>query len=226
MGELFTFFGVISENHTYLFLSHMLLTALIVIMLAKTATKNLKVVPGGTQNLMEAYLQGVIAMGSDVMGREKALRYMPLVATLGLFIGIANLIGVIPGFEAPSAFLDFTLALALIVFVYYNFEGIRRNGVVDYFAHFMGPVWWLAWLMFPIEIVSHISRIISLSFRLFGNVKGDDMFLMVMLMLAPWLLPMIPFALLSFMALLQAFIFMMLTYVYLGGAVTLHEESL
>jgi F-type H+-transporting ATPase subunit a len=226
VGELFTFFGVISENHTYLFLAHMLLTALIVVMLAKMATKNLKVVPSGTQNLMEAYLQGVIAMGADVMGREKALRYLPLVATLGLFIGIANLIGVIPGFEAPSAFLDFTLALALIVFVYYNFEGIRRNGVVDYFKHFMGPVWWLAWLMFPIEIVSHISRIISLSFRLFGNVKGDDMFLMVMLMLAPWLLPMIPFALLAFMALLQAFIFMMLTYVYLGGAVTLHEESL
>ncbi|MEJ2500295.1 MAG: F0F1 ATP synthase subunit A [Campylobacterales bacterium] len=226
MGELFTFFGVISENHTYLFMSHMLLTALIVIMLAKMATKNLKVVPAGTQNLMEAYLQGVAAMGTDVMGREKAMRYLPLVATLGLFIGIANLIGVIPGFEAPSAFLDFTLALALIVFIYYNFEGIRRNGVVEYFKHFMGPVWWLAWLMFPIEIVSHISRIVSLSFRLFGNVKGDDMFLMVMLMLAPWLLPMIPFALLSFMALLQAFIFMMLTYVYLGGAVTLHEESL
>jgi len=226
VGELFTFFGVISENHAYLFLSHMLLTALIVLMLAKMATKNLKVVPNGTQNLMEAYLQGVIAMGADVMGREKALRYLPLVATLGLFIGIANLIGVIPGFEAPSAFLDFTLALALIVFVYYNFEGIRRNGVVEYFKHFLGPVWWLAWLMFPIEIVSHISRIISLSFRLFGNVKGDDMFLMVMLMLAPWLLPMIPFALLAFMALLQAFIFMMLTYVYLGGAVTLHEESL
>ena len=226
MGELFTFFGVIGHNHTYLFLAHMFLTALIVVMLAKMATKNLKVVPSGTQNLMEAYLQGVAAMGADVMGREKALRYMPLVATLGLFIGIANLIGVIPGFEAPSAFLDFTLALALIVFIYYNFEGIRRNGVVDYFKHFMGPVWWLAWLMFPIEIVSHISRIVSLSFRLFGNVKGDDMFLMVMLMLAPWLLPMIPFALLAFMALLQAFIFMMLTYVYLGGAVTLHEESL
>lgn len=226
MGELFTFFGVISENHSYLFLAHMLLTALIVLMLAKMATKNLKLVPAGTQNLMEAYLQGVAAMGSDVMGREKALRYLPLVATLGLFIAIANLIGVVPGFEAPTAFLDFTLALALIVFVYYNFEGIRRNGVIDYFKHFMGPVWWLAWLMFPIEIVSHISRIISLSFRLFGNIKGDDMFLMVMLMLAPWLLPMIPFALLAFMALLQAFIFMILTYVYLGGAVTLHEESL
>ena len=226
MGELFTFFGVISENHAYLFLAHMLLSALIVIMLAKIATKNLKVVPNGTQNLMEAYLQGVIAMGADVMGRENALRYMPLVATLGLFIGIANLIGVIPGFEAPSAYINFTLALALIVFVYYNFEGIRRKGVIEYFKHFMGPVGWLAPLMFPIEIVSHISRIISLSFRLFGNIKGDDMFLAVMLLLAPWLLPLVPFALLLFSAILQAFIFMILTYVYLGGAVTLHEESL
>ena len=78
--------------------------------------------------------------------------------------------------------------------------------------------------MFPIEIVSHISRIISLSFRLFGNVKGDDMFLMVILMLAPWLMPLIPFALLSFMALLQAVIFMMLTYVYLGGAVQIADD--
>ena len=226
MGELFTFFGVISENHAYLYMAHMLLTAGIVIMLAKMAVKNLKVVPSGAQNLMEAYLQGTVAMGADVMGRDKAKRYMPLVATLGLFIGIANFIGIVPGFEAPSAFLNFTLALALIVFVYYNFEGIRRNGVVEYFKHFMGPVAWLAPLMFPIEIVSHISRIVSLSFRLFGNIKGDDMFLAVMLLLAPWLLPIVPFGLLAFSAVLQAFIFMILTYVYLGGAVTLHEESL
>jgi len=79
-------------------------------------------------------------------------------------------------------------------------------------------------LMFPIEIVSHFSRLVSLSFRLFGNVKGDDMFLMVILMLAPWLLPMIPFALLTFMAFLQAFIFMMLTYVYLGGAIAVDDH--
>ncbi len=224
MGELFTFFGVISHNHAWIFITHMLLSAGIVLLLAKTAMKNLRVVPTGTQNVMEAYLGGVLAMGADVMGKEEARKYLPLVATIGLFVAVANIIGIIPGFEAPSAFLDFTLALALVVFVYYNFEGIRRNGAVAYFKHFMGPVWWLAWLMFPIEIVSHISRIISLSFRLFGNVKGDDMFLMVILMLAPWLLPMIPFALLTFMALLQAFIFMMLTYVYLGGAVLISED--
>lgn len=224
MGELFTFFGLYSHDHSFIFLTHMLLTAAIVLIIAKMATSNLRLVPSGTQNVMEAYLSGVLAMGADVMGKAEARRYLPLVATIGLFVGIANIIGVIPGFEAPSAFLDFTLALALVIFVYYNFEGIRRNGIISYFKHFMGPVWWLAWLMFPIEIVSHISRVISLSFRLFGNVKGDDMFLMVILMLAPWLLPMIPFALLTFMAFLQAFIFMMLTYVYLGGAVLLHDE--
>jgi F-type H+-transporting ATPase subunit a len=224
MGELFTFFGVVNHSHGFIYMTHMLLTAGIVLFLAKSAMKNLRIVPTGTQNVMEAYLGGVLAMGADVMGKEEARKYLPLVATIGLFVGIANIIGIIPGFEAPSAFLDFTLALALVVFVYYNYEGIRRNGVVTYFKHFLGPVWWLYWLMFPIELVSHISRIISLSFRLFGNVKGDDMFLMVILMLAPWLLPMIPFALLSFMALLQAFIFMMLTYVYLGGAVLLSED--
>jgi F-type H+-transporting ATPase subunit a len=158
------------------------------------------------------------------MGREHAKKYLPLVATIGLFVFIANVIGIIPGFEAPSANLNMTLALALAVFVYYNYEGIRINGVVNYFKHFMGPVWWLAWLMFPVEIVSHISRIISLSFRLFGNIKGDDMFLAVILMLAPWILPLIPFALLTFGAFLQAFIFMMLTYVYLGGAVVTAEH--
>jgi F-type H+-transporting ATPase subunit a len=224
MGELFTFFGMIGHDPIFIFTSHMLLTAVLVLILARFATSNMRVVPSGAQNLMEAYLGGVLAMGADVMGREKARYYLPLVATIGLFVGIANVIGIIPGFEAPTAFLHFPLALALAVFVYYNFEGIRRNGIIDYFKHFMGPVWWLAWLMFPIEIVSHISRIISLSFRLFGNVKGDDMFLMVMLMLAPWLLPIIPFALLTFMAFLQAFIFMMLTYVYLGGAVLLHDD--
>ncbi|HEX5328830.1 F0F1 ATP synthase subunit A [Sulfuricurvum sp.] len=224
MGELFTFFGLISHEHTFIFLTHMLLTAAIVLIIAKMATSNLRLVPSGAQNVMEAYLSGVLAMGADVMGKAEARRYLPLVATIGLFVGIANVIGVIPGFEAPSAFLDFTLALALVVFTYYNFEGIRRNGLISYFKHFMGPVWWLAWLMFPIEIVSHISRIISLSFRLFGNVKGDDMFLMVLLMLAPWILPIVPFALLTFMAFLQAFIFMMLTYVYLGGAVLLHDD--
>jgi F-type H+-transporting ATPase subunit a len=232
-GRLFTFFGSIADmlgyssahdQHSIIFFTHMILSAVIVLVIAKIATKSMRIVPTGTQNVMEAYLGGVMYMGTDVMGKEEARKYLPLVATIGLFVAVANLVGVVPGFEAPTASLNMTLALALVVFVYYNFEGIRRNGVIKYFAHFLGPVWWLAWLMFPIEIVSHVSRVISLSFRLFGNVKGDDMFLMVILMLAPWIFPMIPFALLTFMALLQAFIFMMLTYVYLGGAVLIADD--
>ncbi|WP_297434388.1 F0F1 ATP synthase subunit A [Sulfurimonas sp.] len=224
MGELFTFFGVISENHNFLFLTHMLLSAFIAIFLAKVAMSNLQLVPKGTQNLMEAYLKGVLEMGIDVMGKAHARKYLALVATIGLFVGIANLIGIIPGFEAPSSSLNMTLTLALTVFVYYNFVGIKTHGVIKYFKHFTGPVWWLAWLMFPVEIVSHFSRIISLSFRLMGNIKGDDMFLAVILMLVPWVLPLIPFALLTFGAFLQAFIFMMLTYVYLAGAIIVEEH--
>jgi len=224
MGEPFTFFGVISENHHFLFLAHMLLSALLAIVLVKMAMSNLQLVPKGTQNLMEAYISGVLSMGTDVMGKENARKYVALVGTIGLFVGIANLIGIVPGFEAPSANLDMTLTLALTVFVYYNYVGIKKHGVVAYFKHFTGPVWWLAWLMFPVEIVSHFSRIVSLSFRLFGNIKGDDMFLAVMLMLVPWVVPMIPFALLTFGAFLQAFIFMMLTFVYLGGAVAIEEH--
>ncbi|OIP55686.1 MAG: F0F1 ATP synthase subunit A [Helicobacteraceae bacterium CG2_30_36_10] len=233
MPELFTFIGAIFglSHHAnpelyknVIYITHMLLSAGIAILLVRVATSNLQMVPKGTQNVMESYISGVLQMGTDVMGKENARRYLPLVATIGLFVGIANLIGVIPGFEAPTAFLEMPLTLALVVFVYYNFEGIRRQGVIKYFKHFLGPVWWLYWLMFPIEIVSHFSRLVSLSFRLFGNVKGDDMFLMVILMLAPWVLPMIPFALLTFMAFLQAFIFMMLTYVYLGGAVAVEEH--
>jgi len=229
MNEIFTFFGLISTetaeaHHHMIYLTHMLFAAFIVILLAKLSTKSMSLVPKGTQNVMETYIGGVYTMISDVVGKEETRKYFPLIATIGLFVGIANLIGIVPGFESPSGSLDFTVALALVVFVYYNFEGIRRNGVIKYFGHFMGPMPILAPLMFPIEIVSHISRIISLSFRLFGNIKGDDLFLMVLLFLAPVIAPLPAFALLSFMALLQAFIFMMLTTVYIASAIHISDD--
>ena len=224
MNELFTFFGLISHNHSWIFLSHMLFAVGVVVFIANKTVQSKRLVPTGIQNGMEAYLSGVLAMGKDTIGKEDAKTYLPLIATLGLFVVTANLIGIIPGFESPSSNLNFTLALAIAIFVYYNYEGIRRNGVIKYFGHFSGPVWWLAWLMFPIEIISHISRIISLSFRLFGNMKGDDLFLAVVLMLAPWFAPLPAFALLTFSAFLQAFIIMILTYVYLAGAVHISED--
>jgi F-type H+-transporting ATPase subunit a len=194
------------------------LVAIIIVSLARMATSSMQLVPRGFQNVFEAYLEGVMSMGRDTLGSDDlARKYLPLVATIGLMVFFANLIGMIPGFESPTAFLDYTLALALIVFIYYNFEGIRENGVIKYFAHFMGPVKALAPIMFPVEVLSHLSRVISLSFRLLGNIKGDDLFLAVLLALAPWVAPLTAYALLGF-------IFMILTFVYLAGAVLISED--
>ncbi len=224
-GRLFIFAGLISHNHDFIIAFHTILIAIIAVVLAKLATSRMQIVPGAIQNVFEVFLGGVIFMAKDVIGEEKARKYLPLTATIAFFVFLANAIGIIPGFEAPSSSLSFTLTLALIVFVYYNFEGMRTFGIVKYFSHFAGPVSLLAPLMFPIEIISHCSRLVSLSFRLFGNIKGDDMFLLVMLMLAPWVAPLPAFLILTFMAFLQAFIFMILTYVFLAGAVLMSEED-
>ena len=223
MEGVWTFLGFFGHE-TGVVVAHLILVMGIILFLVKLATQSLKAVPTGTQNFMEAFLEGAISMGKDTIGEEKARQYLPLVATVGLFVLISNLVGIIPGFESPTSNINVTLPLALVVFIYYNYEGIRVNGVKKYFGHFMGPVPILAPLMFPIEIVSHISRIISLSFRLFGNIKGDDLFLWVLLMLVPFFAPLPAYLLLTFSALLQTFVFMILIYVYLAGAVAMEEH--
>ncbi|MBK1973100.1 F0F1 ATP synthase subunit A [Campylobacter sp. TTU-622] len=224
MKDLFLFSSFFDSSHTFAYFFHLGIVIVIAIVITKLATSSMQLVPRGMQNLVEAYLEGVLTMGKDTLGDEKAARkYLPLVATLGIIIFLSNIIGVIPGFEAPTASLNLTLSLALIVFVYYHFEGIKTQGFIKYFSHFMGPIKILAPLMFPIEIISHLSRVISLSFRLFGNVKGDDLFLAVILALVPYIAPLPAYVLLTFMAFLQTFIFMILTYVYLAGATIIEE---
>lgn len=225
-GRLFTFFGAIGgHGQDWIILSHLALTIAIVMLVARAATRKIALVPTGTQNIMEAYIQGVISIGSDSMGEKNAKIFMPLIATLGLIIFVANMMGIIPGFESVTGNINFTLSLAIIVFVYYIYLGFKENGPVKFLGHMMGPVPALAPLMFPIEIISHFSRIISLSFRLFGSIKGDDMFLMVLLMLVPWIAPLPGFFLLFAFGILQAFIFMILTYVYIAGSVMMAEEE-
>ncbi|MFK5975431.1 MAG: F0F1 ATP synthase subunit A [Sulfurovum sp.] len=227
MEGVFTYLGVIFNHHDnpqLFFVAHLVLVTIIIMVIAKMAVSNLRAVPTGSQNVMEAYLGGVISMGKDVIGEKLARKYLPLVAAIGIFIFVSNVIGIIPGFESPTSNINVTLPLALLVFFYYNYEGIRENGFFKYFAHFAGPVKVLAPLMFPIEIVSHISRIISLSFRLFGNIKGDDLFLWVLLMLVPFIAPLPAYILLTFSAVLQTFVFMILIYVYLAGAVAMDDD--
>lgn len=224
--RLFTFLGSIGgHSQEWIILSHLILVVAAVFMVSRAATSKLQLVPTGSQNVMEAFLQGVISMGAETMGEKNARTYLPLIGSLGLVILFSNLLGVIPGFESPTGNINFTVSLAIIVFVYYNYLGIKTNGVIKYFAHFMGPIPVLAPLMFPIEIISHVSRVISLSFRLFGSIKGDDMFLMVLLMLVPWILPLPGFFLLTAFGLLQSFIFMILTYVYIAGSIMMDGED-
>jgi len=231
MEGIFTYLGAIFGHGQMLFVSHLVLTSIIILLIAKMATKSLRAVPGGTQNVMEAFLGGVIAMGKDVIGEEHARKYLPLISALGLFVLVNNLIGIIPGFESPTSNINVTLVLALVVFFYYNYEGIKKQGAFNYLKNFvhlgeMHPIakFAMSLLMYPIEFVSHLSRIVSLAFRLMGNIKGDDLFLWVLLMLTPWIIPIIPLVLLTFMAFLQTFVFMILAYVYLAGAIALEDD--
>ena len=129
MEGVFTYLsGIFGEdNHSVVLIAHLLLVAAIILLIAKMATKSLRAVPTGAQNVMEAYLEGVIAMGKDVIGEELARKYLPLVATAGLFIFVSNVIGIIPGFESPTSNINVTLPLAILVFLYYNWEGIKNT---------------------------------------------------------------------------------------------------
>ena len=224
--RIWLIFGFLGHNPYVQLIVHATLAALLSIVVARLATKKLQLVPNGCQNVMEAVVSGMLYIGKDVASEKVARKYLVLAGSLAIFIFFGNLMEIIPGFEPPTGNVNLTLTLALIVFIYYHFEGIKAQGLGHYIAHFAGPVKWLAPLMFPVEILSHFSRIISLAFRLFGNIKGDDLFVLVLLMLAPWVFPLAGFALMTFSAILQAFVFMVLTYVYLYGAVTGSEESL
>ena len=134
----------------------------------------------------------------------------------------ANLLALIPGFLPPTATLKTTLALAVLVFVLTHVFGVREHGI-KYFKHFMGPIWWLAPLMIPIEIVSHLARPVSLSMRLLGNIAADHAVVLAFFAIFPLLLP-VPFLVMGvFVSVVQAVVFSLLTTVYIGTAVS-HEE--
>ncbi|RTZ60462.1 MAG: ATP synthase F0 subunit A [Gammaproteobacteria bacterium] len=182
------------------------------------------------QVLLEGYLNFVRQLLVENIGKE-GLKYVPLVASLGLFIFFGNLFTLIPGFDSPTANLNTTLALGLIVFFYYNWEGIRKHGV-GYIKHFLGPIPWLAPLFFVIEVISHIARPITLALRLFANMRGGSLILLVItsLLLSNWLTTVISPPILWFLILIkilavfiQTFVFMILTVIYLAGAVA--EEA-
>jgi F-type H+-transporting ATPase subunit a len=165
---------------------------------------------------MEAIIGGFDDLLIETMGPE-GRKFFPLIATLGLYILTSNLLGMIPGFESPTANLNTTVSMAVVVFVMTHVVGIRAHGL-KYVKHFMGPVWWLTPIMMPIEIITHLSRPLSLSVRLFGNIMGEDIVLAVVLLLVPLLVPLPVFVLMIFTSIIQTFVFMLLTMMYIAGA--------
>jgi F-type H+-transporting ATPase subunit a len=180
------------------------------------ATRRMSMIPGGVQNVMETIVGGFDNLVTETMGPE-GRKFFPLIATLGLYILASNLIGLLPGFESPTANLNTTVSLALVVFVTTHVVGIRLHGF-KYVKHFLGPIWWLTPLMVVIEIVSHFARIISLSFRLFGNIAGEDKVLAVVVFLVPFLVPLPVFVLMIFTSFIQTVVFMLLAMMYIAGA--------
>jgi F-type H+-transporting ATPase subunit a len=180
------------------------------------ATRRMSMIPGSVQNVMETILGGFDDLVTETMGPE-GRRFFPLIATLGLYILVSNLLGLLPGFESPTANLNTTVSMALVVFVTTHVVGIRLHGM-KYIKHFLGPIWWLTPLMVVIEIVSHLARPLSLSVRLFGNIMGEDKVLAVIVLLVPFLVPLPVFVLMIFTSFIQTVVFMLLAMMYIAGA--------
>jgi F-type H+-transporting ATPase subunit a len=177
--------------------------------------------PGKLQIVFEDLVGSLRGMLEDIVG-PKGPNYLTLVGSVGAFILIGNLMGLVPGFMAPTSSINVTLGCAITVWVYYHYQGIREQGLGSYLKHFAAPPGaplFIAPIMLPIELISHFSRVLSLSLRLFGNIFGEEMVIAILFSLVPFLVPLPMMFLGIITASLQAFIFVMLTMIYLGGAV-------
>jgi len=203
----------IPEHVTYTWLA-----MAIIIGLSLAARFSLKkTAPSGVQNLLEVIVGGLNNFIEEIMGPE-GKHYLTLIGSLFLFILVCNLQGLVPGFDSPTANINTTLALALVSFSATHYIGLKRHGI-GYVKHFMGPMWGLAPLMLPIELISHFARIMSLTFRLFGNMVAKHKLLLVLALLAPYIAPVPILGLGLLVAFVQALVFTLLTMLYLSGSI-------
>jgi F-type H+-transporting ATPase subunit a len=150
-------------------------------------------------------------------------RYVPFFTCIGIFVLLSNLLGLIPKFEAPTSKPWVPLGIAVLTFIYYNYHGVREQGIVNYLKHFMGPIWWLAPFMIPIEILSHLARMLSLTVRLYANMFAGDMVTLIFFSLVPIGIPAAANGLHLAVSFIQAYIFMLLAMIYVGQA-TAHDH--
>ncbi len=183
------------------------------------------VVPDATltaRNSLEIFVEWFVGFIEGILG-HKGRGYVHVYATFFLFILAANLIGLLPGFAPPTSDFNVTFALGVTSFLVYNYYGLRAKGV-GYLKHFLGPIWWLAFLMLPLELIDNLVRPVSLALRLFGNMTGDHLVLEIFTGLTKVVIPVVFYALGAFVSLIQAFVFTILSIIYLSLALEEHEE--
>ena len=179
--------------------------------------------PGKLQHIMEVAVEFLDGQLQENIGHE-GRKYLAVIGTIAFFIIFCNLLGLIPGLASPTSNINVPAGCAIVMFLFYNYQGIRKQGLLRYLKHFAGPVWWLAWLMVPIEIISHLARPFSLTVRLYANIFAEELLIIVFFGLIPLLLPLPFMAFAVFGGFLQAFIFITLSQVYIAGAVATEEH--
>ncbi len=202
---------------TYPHVVYSWLVILILVGLSAMATKAIKMIPGGGQNFFEVLIGGIEDFMVTITGDEGRWLF-PVVATIFLYILFCNLTGLVPGFFPPTANINTPLSCALTVFVLTHIIGVKYHGA-KYIKHFLGPIWWMIPIILPIEIIAHLARVLSLTFRLFGNMMGHELVLGILFMLAgAFFAPLPIMALGIFVALVQAFVFFLLSVIYFQGS--------
>ena len=215
--KLFELIGLGHFAHTYPHVLYTWLVMLFLILVGAAAAKSVSMIPTKMQNLFELIVSGIEEFMVDITGEEGRWLF-PIVATVFIYIAVCNLIGLVPGFLPPTASLNTTASCALVVVVFTHVIGVKYHGV-KYIKHFMGPVWWMIPIIMPIEIIGHVARILSLSFRLFGNMMGHELVLAILFGLAGVFFAPLPIMALGiFVALVQAFVFFLLSVMYFTGA--------
>jgi F-type H+-transporting ATPase subunit a len=175
--------------------------------------------PNPAQQIAEMIHEFTGSQGEQIIGHGYE-RFQGFVTCIFLFVVLNNLLGLVPGLETPTGQPSVPLGIAVLTFLYYNFHGIRVQGIVGYMKHLAGPVWWIAPLLFPIEIISHCARVMSLTIRLYANMLASDLVTLVFFSLVPLAVPALFLGLHFAVSLIQAYVFMLLAMIYLSQAVS------
>ncbi len=218
LTSVFGLFGMEHWAATHPHVTYMWLAMAVLIFLGWLGGKSISLVPKSAQNVFEVLISGLEEFMVTVTGDEGRKSY-PLVLTIFLFVLLGNLMGLIPGFYPPTASINTTLGIALIAVLWSHVIGVQQHGI-KYIKHFLGPVPAMIPLFLPIEIIGHTARVLSLTFRLFGNMAGHELVVMILLGLGGMFLAPLPvMALGAFVALVQAFVFFLLSTMYIAGAI-------